>query len=163
MFKHWLRPFKKGRDFATGDRNETHLTLLFPDNSKNPVLSLTPICADVSTEFLIESEWQIDQMIEKLQNFRKIFIERQTFHYVYRITEGSKYYIGVRSCRSKLPENDRYMGSGSWPLRMMRRNHATKTILSRHLSRLEADAEEDRQLRFHIGKPGCMNIKRPRK
>jgi len=78
-------------------------------------------------------------------------------HYVYRVTFGRLYYIGVRSSKRRPEEDKRYVGSGHFILFHPKPCPPKKEILSEHETRDEAQREECRLLMEHIGQPGCMN------
>lgn len=85
--------------------------------------------------------------------------EMKQTHYVYQITAGWQYYIGVRSCMGD-PDADRYRGSGNWCLFTIPTTPRVKRVLSVHETRHEAEIEEARLLAIHIGKFECRNIRR---
>lgn len=70
-------------------------------------------------------------------------------HYVYKITDGNAFYIGVRSCKCA-PEDDPYMGSGNWCIYKPRYN-PKKEILMICATRKEAEREESRLLVLNHG------------
>ena len=65
-----------------------------------------------------------------------------TKHYVYR-TDDSKghFYIGVRSCSCN-PEDDQYIGSGSWVKRKKRLCTLVKTVIAVFETRESAELFE---------------------
>lgn len=81
-------------------------------------------------------------------------------HYVYKVTYGHDYYIGVRSSKCE-PEQDTYIGSGMFFYGS--RGNPIKEILSTHETREDAEKEESRLLVFHIGLAFCRNIKPTRR
>lgn len=86
-------------------------------------------------------------------------------HYVYKVTFGCQYYIGVRSSKVS-PEDDwRYLGSGNFILYKIKYFPPVKEILSVHETREEAEKEESRLIRIHIKDYRCKNrrVTSPRK
>lgn len=86
-------------------------------------------------------------------------IERQDSHYVYKLIDSDgRYYIGVRSCVCS-PEDDSYMGSGVWPRTCAANGiELTKTIVSTHANRSDAEVAEALIIKAAIGDHSCMNI-----
>lgn len=86
-------------------------------------------------------------------------IERQDSHYVYKLIDSDgRYYIGVRSCVCS-PEDDSYMGSGVWPRTCAANGiELTKTIVSTHANRSDAEVAEALMIKAAIGDHSCMNI-----
>ena len=81
-------------------------------------------------------------------------------HYIYKISYGNPFYIGVRSS-SKEPESDPYMGSGNHCL-YRQTTGAKKTILSKHRTRTAAEREESRLLAENADNIWSRNRKRTR-
>lgn len=83
-------------------------------------------------------------------------------HYVYRVSFGNSFYIGVRSSKKPPEEDTKYLGSGIFILFKIKYNSPVKVILSTHPSREAAEREESRLLVLHVGKGACMNRKKSR-
>lgn len=82
--------------------------------------------------------------------------------YVYKVSFGKCYYIGVRSSKVSPEEDTRYLGSGIFILYKVKYHPPVKEILSVHATKEEAQREESRLLVIHVGKSHCMNRKRTR-
>ena len=80
-------------------------------------------------------------------------------HYCYRIDFDDGYYLGCRSCDCDPEDDTGYKGSGVACL-MRRQRTFTKTILSRHKTKLHAFIAEALLLRTHYGNPTLLNMSR---
>ena len=80
-------------------------------------------------------------------------------HYVYKIQIGSRFYIGVRSSKTS-PEKDPYKGSGNCVLYGICFAKKTKTVVSEHKTRRDAEVEESRLIRENFGSAQCLNLRR---
>lgn len=83
-------------------------------------------------------------------------------HYVYRVTSGKRFYIGVRSSKKRPELDTKYLGSGNYILFQVKFIPPVKEILSVHETRDEAQREETRLLCLYIGHRHCMNRKKTR-
>jgi hypothetical protein len=80
-------------------------------------------------------------------------------HYVYKLTRADtgEFYIGVRSTIGEVV-GDGYMGSGLWPVKMMREKvPLQKEVIREFSTRAEAEIEELRQIKECANNILCRN------
>lgn len=76
-------------------------------------------------------------------------------HFIYKtIHKNGKYYIGRHSTDNI---DDGYIGSGKWPLSIKDRNDLSREIIEFTDTVEQLIEAENRYLKEHFGKEGCMN------
>ena len=88
--------------------------------------------------------------------------QRYMHHYVYKVSFGKAFYLGVRSSKKTPDQDSKYIGSGCFILFTIKRYPAIKEILSVHETREDAEREESRLLTQFVGTLHCVNRKRTR-
>lgn len=93
--------------------------------------------------------------------YRLVGLDCGQRHYLYRITNPAtgEFYIGVRTCTGDPIADTAYMGTGSWPLAMLRERVAlSKVVLESATSRELANLRETELIMEHGDNPLCRNV-----